>query len=168
MANGAEARQSGLREGNVRVGRRYLTSGAEGTQANIGVVHRVVRAPFKEPRPYLSQKNRQRRRRGSAMDQAIREQCRRSRRNGLPDFDAYRPLKLRWDGPTIEQVAGGDGPPPNCPYCRSTCILARKLTSCDNIERSEEHWVCTKPSCVSEGRDVIVRRYPLGDYERRD
>lgn len=78
----------------------------------------------------------------------------------------YRPHQQRWVGPVVRNVLKGSAAPA-CIYCGGNCEIAHRLKSCVNIERCEEHWRCLSAACVSRGRVVVIRRYPLEDYERR-
>lgn len=79
----------------------------------------------------------------------------------------YRPYKQKWDGPRVLNTFEAASPPV-CVYCGGECECVCKLKSCDNIERGEDHWRCTKSaSCVGRDHVVIIRRYPLAPYNRR-
>jgi len=79
----------------------------------------------------------------------------------------YRPCAPRYCGPYVLPSCEG-APPPVCVHCCGKCECVQTFRSSDNIERAEEHWVCTRSSsCVSRGRVVVIRKYALAAYARR-
>ena len=132
--------------------RPALKSSAEGTLANIGVVVRPsdqlrsTRAPSGNQHMWIDDEPRLRRRL-ALPPQPVR---------------AYVPTA---QGPVFRSVHAGAAPP-SCIHCGGASERVSKSTSCDWVERSTEWWQCKDTNCL--GRlDLVVRVYPVGQYDRR-
>lgn len=133
--------------------RNALRSSAEGTQANNGRVVHPTSAVDSSQR-WLSPER-----------LWIDDPASRRRRGVVRAPSTRRPYKPQPHGPVIRLVQEGKRPP-NCIHCGGATELASQTTSCFHIERAEQRWQCVRSTCLGRA-DVVIYRFPRGEYERR-
>lgn len=148
-----KARRRRQTKSRQRSGRkRRLESIAEGTLANTG---RVLQRPAKQPytKPAV----------GNQRLRVLDEPRPRYRQaSGFSQPWGYAP---RYQGKLVRLVHEST-PPPHCIYCGGPTYLARRSISSFHVEKAEERWECTDPSCPGR-EDAVIYMYPMGEYNRR-
>lgn len=69
--------------------------------------------------------------------------------------------------PLVARGFTDDGrPAPLCKHCGGPTEFDSRHTWCDNVEKAEERWRCTREQCAGR-TDPTGHVYPLGQFDRR-